>query len=184
LAWNESAINNLEAGIYNSPGTGRGVNVTQVFVNVNYSITTYPVTDCSDGAAILTNDTNVAFSGTTNWSNITKVVNSTVGSTIKWRVYANDTSNNWNATDVFSYLTTSGGASSCTCTNGSAWTIINGDQCTLTNACNLGANPLRVSNGALRIGPTGTLFTKGCSVDTINGHLAVATPGGRLSCGT
>jgi len=40
------------------------------------------------------------------WSNVTKVVNSTVGSTIRWQVYANDTSNNWNKTNVYSYATT------------------------------------------------------------------------------
>jgi hypothetical protein len=37
------------------------------------------------------------------WSNVTKVVNSTVGSTIRWQVYANDTSNNWNKTDIYFY---------------------------------------------------------------------------------
>jgi parallel beta-helix repeat protein len=30
------------------------------------------------------------------WSNVTKTINSTIGSTIRWCVYANDTSNNWN----------------------------------------------------------------------------------------
>ncbi|MEM5855674.1 MAG: hypothetical protein QW472_05170 [Candidatus Aenigmatarchaeota archaeon] len=43
------------------------------------------------------------------WSNVTVVINSTVGATIKWCVYANDTSNNWNGTsclDPFSYTTT------------------------------------------------------------------------------
>ena len=40
------------------------------------------------------------------WSNVTKVINSTVGATIKWRVYANDTSNNWNVSEIFSYITT------------------------------------------------------------------------------
>jgi hypothetical protein len=40
------------------------------------------------------------------WSNVTKVINSTVGATIKWKVYANDTSNNWNESEIFSYITT------------------------------------------------------------------------------
>jgi len=39
------------------------------------------------------------------WSNVTKVINSTVGCTIRWRVYANDTSNNWNVSDTYSYTT-------------------------------------------------------------------------------
>ncbi|MEM7818919.1 MAG: discoidin domain-containing protein [Candidatus Aenigmatarchaeota archaeon] len=41
------------------------------------------------------------------WSNVTKVINSTVGATIKWKVYANDTNNNWNVSEEFSYVTTS-----------------------------------------------------------------------------
>jgi hypothetical protein len=48
--------------------------------------------------------------GTGNWSNVTKVINSTVGCRIRWCVYANDTSNNWNGSSCqnpFSYVTTS-----------------------------------------------------------------------------
>ncbi|MEK6840336.1 MAG: LamG domain-containing protein, partial [Nanoarchaeota archaeon] len=59
-----------------------------------------------NGTGTLSNDTWVAFTGTTNWSNVTKVVNTTVGSTIRWRVYANDSSNNLNSTDIFTYNTT------------------------------------------------------------------------------
>jgi hypothetical protein len=44
------------------------------------------------------NDTWTSMTGATNWSNVTKVVNSTVGANIAWCVYANDTSNNWNRT--------------------------------------------------------------------------------------
>jgi hypothetical protein len=51
----------------------------------------------------------VPFDGnpTSAWSNVTKVINSTVGCTIRWCVYANDTSNNWNASQEYSYITTS-----------------------------------------------------------------------------
>jgi parallel beta-helix repeat protein len=58
----------------------------------------------------LVNDTWVSITGTGNWSNVTKVINSTIGCTIRWCVYANDTSNNWNGTSClqpFSYITTS-----------------------------------------------------------------------------
>lgn len=61
--------------------------------------------DNGDGSFI--NDSFALMSGTGNWSNVSKVVNSTVNSTIRWRVYANDSSNNWNVTDTFSYMTTS-----------------------------------------------------------------------------
>ena len=52
----------------------------------------------------LVNDTWQSFSGT--WSNVTKTVNSTTGCTIRWKVYANDTSNNWNASGIFIFETT------------------------------------------------------------------------------
>ena len=53
------------------------------------------------------NDTWVAWSGvpTEAWSNVTKVINDTVGCTIRWKVYANDTSNNWAVSDTYSYTT-------------------------------------------------------------------------------
>jgi hypothetical protein len=58
-----------------------------------------------NGTGTLVNDTWTAFSGS--WSNVTKTVNSTVGSTIRWCVYANDTSintvgGNWNGTSCMS----------------------------------------------------------------------------------
>jgi len=59
-----------------------------------------------NGAGTFINDSFIAMLGTEDWSNISKVVNSTAGTTIRWRVYANDTSDNWNETEVFSYNTT------------------------------------------------------------------------------
>lgn len=53
------------------------------------------------------NDSWVAMGGVLNWSNVTKSVNSTVGANISWIVYANDTSDNWNTSDTYSYTTTS-----------------------------------------------------------------------------
>jgi parallel beta-helix repeat protein len=58
----------------------------------------------------LQNITGMTLSGTSAWSNFTVVINSTVGCTIRWCVYTNDTSNNWNGTSCqnpFSYVTTS-----------------------------------------------------------------------------
>ncbi|MCJ7816608.1 MAG: LamG domain-containing protein, partial [Candidatus Aenigmarchaeota archaeon] len=52
------------------------------------------------------NDSWVSMTGTQNWSNVTKWVNSTVGANIAWKIYANDTDNQWNSTDVFNYTTT------------------------------------------------------------------------------
>lgn len=47
-----------------------------------------------------------AFSGAGNWSNVTKTINSTVGCTMRWKVYANDTVGNMTESPVFSYNTT------------------------------------------------------------------------------
>ena len=57
-----------------------------------------------NGTGTFINDTAIPFSGTENWSNVTKVINSTVGSLIRWKVYANDTSNNWNVSDTYSFI--------------------------------------------------------------------------------
>ncbi len=60
-----------------------------------------------NGTGTFVNDTFVSMSGAEDWSNVSKVVNSTVGSTIRWRVYANDTnsSNPFSVTDIFEYTT-------------------------------------------------------------------------------
>jgi len=47
------------------------------------------------------NDTWTPMGGTTNWSNVTKILSSTA-SLVQWRVWANDTSNNWNDTGILS----------------------------------------------------------------------------------
>ncbi len=65
-----------------------------------------------NGTGVLVNDSFVEFTGTNNHSNVTKFINNTVGSTIRWRIYANDTnsSNPFNSTDIFVYNTTSANA--------------------------------------------------------------------------
>ena len=60
-----------------------------------------------NGTGTFVNDSFVGMIGTTNWSNVTKGVNTTSGATIQWKVYANDSSNNWNVTSTFSYVTAS-----------------------------------------------------------------------------
>jgi len=49
---------------------------------------------------------------TSAWSNVTKVISSTVGCTIRWCVYANNSFNTWNSScdNPFSYITTTTGA--------------------------------------------------------------------------
>jgi hypothetical protein len=59
------------------------------------------------GGVEFVNDTWAEMTGTGNWSNVTKTVNSTQGATIRWRVYTNDTAGKWNATPIFTYQTSS-----------------------------------------------------------------------------
>ena len=46
--------------------------------------------------------------GIEDWSNVTHVINDTIGCTIRWRVYANDTSNYWNSSLEYSFVTIDG----------------------------------------------------------------------------
>ncbi|MCK5176382.1 MAG: DUF2341 domain-containing protein, partial [Candidatus Aenigmarchaeota archaeon] len=64
-----------------------------------------------NGTGTFSNDSWVAFSANPDWSNVSKYVNSTVGSNIQWRVYANDTAGNMNTSLTYSFLTTSAGDS-------------------------------------------------------------------------
>ncbi len=57
-----------------------------------------------NGNGSFANDSWVSFSGVSNWSNITKVVNSTIGTTIRWRIYANDSYNKLNVSEIYSYV--------------------------------------------------------------------------------
>ncbi len=59
-----------------------------------------------NGNGTLINDSWVSMNGVANWSNVTKTINSTYNILIQWKVFANDSVNQWNSTDTFSYLTT------------------------------------------------------------------------------
>jgi len=61
-------------------------------VGLSYAI--FSLDNCTGS---LQNITGMSLSGASAWSNFTVVINSTVGCTIRWCVYANDTSNNWNS---------------------------------------------------------------------------------------
>ncbi len=75
--------------------------------NVGLSYAIFSFDNCTGS---LQDISGISLSGTSAWSNFTVGINSTVGCTIRWCVYANDTSNNWNGTSCqnpFSYTTTS-----------------------------------------------------------------------------
>jgi len=74
--------------------------------NVNLSHAIFSFDNCTGS---LQNISTISLSGTEDWSNFTVGINSTVGCTIRWCVYANDTNNNWNYSSCenpFSYETT------------------------------------------------------------------------------
>lgn len=58
-----------------------------------------------NGTAVFGNDTFVSLTAGANWTNVSKKVNQTLNSVIRWMFFANDTNNNWNASDIFIYNT-------------------------------------------------------------------------------
>ncbi|MBR9679840.1 MAG: hypothetical protein GOU99_02200 [Candidatus Altiarchaeota archaeon] len=53
----------------------------------------------------LVNNSWAQLTGAGNWTNVTKLINQTDACTIRWQVFANDTNNEWNSSDIFSYQT-------------------------------------------------------------------------------
>ena len=102
-----SAGNTLPKWFDNSTnGTTAGTNVEHSVRWTDDTALSGYIFSFDNGTGTFTNDSFVAMSGAEDWSNVSKVVNSTVGSTIRWIVYANDSANQFNATDIFSYTTT------------------------------------------------------------------------------
>ena len=109
LAWTPSNINSLMVNVTSgSTATTVRMALDWIAVNVTYSNTSTTYPPCNVSWMTYTNDTWTAMTGVGNWSNVTKLVNSTVGAPISWYVTANDTANNQNTTAIFNYTTTSG----------------------------------------------------------------------------
>jgi len=66
------------------------------------------------------------------WSNVTKTLNDTTGALVQWRLYANDTSNNWNATDIFNLTTTGADTTKPHFSNNATNTTVAGQHCNFT----------------------------------------------------
>ncbi|MEM5854207.1 MAG: NosD domain-containing protein [Candidatus Aenigmatarchaeota archaeon] len=71
--------------------------------NVGLSYAIFSFDNCTQN---FQNISTIQLTGKQAWSNFTVVINDTVGCEIRWKVYANDTSNNWNVSEIFSYVTT------------------------------------------------------------------------------
>jgi len=103
----------------------------------------------NNGTGSFINDSWIQFSGVGNWSNVTKSINSSIGSTIQWKVYANDTYNNWNLTDTYSYITS--GSDTCTPPAINNDWIVNDTCLKTTTNINIGTSKLTIGTNGLLI---------------------------------
>jgi hypothetical protein len=60
----------------------------------------------ANGTGSWQNDTWTAFTGNPDWANVTKTLNSIVGTKVSYRWYANDTANNWADSGIYTLTTT------------------------------------------------------------------------------
>lgn len=106
-----------------------------------------------NGTGSLINDSVVNFEVCSNkskrlcTSNATKIVNSTVGTVIRWAFVADDTSGNINSTNFanpFSFITTS--SSTCTCPSSGDWTIDCSENCIIDADCDMQGNDIFLTN--------------------------------------
>ena len=125
------------------------------------------------------NDTWASMTGNSNWSNVTKVVNSTVGSNIAWCFYVNDTSNNWNnlsCTAPFTYITTSGIVTTCSYGGSGNWRINLADHCRIATGVSVGGNEVECyGSGEITILNGGRIHNfkggSGCVFDLATGGM-------------
>lgn len=97
------------------------------------------------------NYTWVSMTGTGNWSNVTKTVNSTENALIKWYVKANDSSDQWNTTPKYSYYTTSAVVGdTCDCSSIQAGTSIDcSENCIIDETCDVGGIDVIFTNSGI-----------------------------------
>jgi hypothetical protein len=101
----------------NSTLAGTLINHTVVWTdNVALSNFTFSF---DNGTGTFVNDSSVSMTGTSNQSWAVKVVNSTIGSYIRWRIWAYDLTGNGNVTSIFAYNTTTTSPTNC-------WTVSSG----------------------------------------------------------
>jgi len=69
--------------------------------------------NCTGGSNLINNSW-VPMTGLTNWSNTTNTTNYTTGCNVAWKIYANDSSGNWNSTSIMNYTTKNASGLYCT----------------------------------------------------------------------
>lgn len=109
--------------MYSSASTNNSIAGRQTLFSLNWTAGSYPLSFYvfSTNNSGIWQNTSSPFSGT--WSNVTLLLNSTVGVNVQWKVYANDTSNNWNASQTNNLITTSACQQYITWSSGSTYTM-------------------------------------------------------------
>jgi len=99
------------------------------------------------------------------WSNVTKTLNTTVGLPIGWRVFVNDTTNNWNTSQIFSLTTTDSGQCQVMINNETIPYTITQNNTVYCLSQNIGKNGV---NGINFANPTqnSTLDCRGYNIDS------------------
>jgi len=101
---------------------------------------------------------------TEDWSNVTVRINDTWNCEIRWKVYANDTSDNWNVSDTYSFTT-----SECSVAIGLSNTLANGIL--FGNTAPGEAKDALGNNGEGLTDYNITLQISGCSPNTVDVYL-------------
>jgi hypothetical protein len=99
--YNSVSVNNTLAG-----------QITKFAINVSDNIALNPngqyIFSTNNSNGVWTNDTAVNFTTTPSWANITKTLNSTVGTRVGYRWFFNDSAGNTNSTPIYVLTTTDG----------------------------------------------------------------------------
>ncbi|MBD3163709.1 hypothetical protein GF323_00750, partial [Candidatus Woesearchaeota archaeon] len=99
-------VNTLPPGFSNNQTSAPGKINEYVWFYVNWSddngLSSY-IFSWNGTNGTWMNDTAVSFTGIVNQSNVTKTINLTRGNSIGWRFYANDSADQWNKTDIWTF---------------------------------------------------------------------------------
>lgn len=162
LPFNVTASSDTTPPLYSLNSTNSTLNGTEIKHSLYWTDNTALsgfIFSFDNGTGTFVNDSWVAMTGTGNWSNVTKGVNITNNSLIRWFVWANDTLNNKNQSSIFTYNTTAASGNSCSCPSlNTNWAIALSDYCIITADCNIGTGNITWT-GSGNITNDGALIT-------------------------
>ena len=183
-------VGDFEAPTYSENST----NTTLAYANTeyrllwndNYELDGYNFSLCNGtwNGTICTggwqHDSWVAFptGGIEDWSNITKSINVTVGTTVAWYISANDTFNNWNTSDIFTYVAYP--ENSCTYLGFGNWVILGSENCVITvDTTGDGSNLICTGSGQANV--YGALISNFTKYTSVNNCKLTVSNGGRIT---